>query len=105
MLSRHILVAKCFCFFLCRIDNLRELATETRLRIALLRVATGFEFGCSAKRCDVRTHALENGHDNPLVLNKQGEEEMKVVHEWIARFAREAYRIIERFGALHRQTV
>ena len=87
------------------LHDLREFAAEARLRIALLGIASGFEFRGSAQRGDVRADALEDRYDDPLVLNEQRQQQMEIVDEWIARFAREAHRAVQRFRALYRQTV
>ena len=105
MLGGDVFVTEGLGFFFSRIDDLRELAAEGGLGVALLGVASGLLVGGGAHARHIGSDALQHRDDDAFVLGQQRQQEMQIVDEWVAGLARERDGFIERLGALHGQTV
>jgi len=105
MLGRHKLVAELLGVGFCLVKNLIDLARESRLRVGLLRVASHLAADHFAQLRYADAELLKNRHNDPLVLGEQGEQQVQIVHEGIARAAREIDGLVEGFGCLDGETV
>ena len=100
-----VFVAKHLGFSLGGIDDLREFAAERGLRVALRGVARSFLCGGGPHAADICPDTLQHGNHDPLVLGEQRQQEMQIVDEGIAAFTRERDGFVQRFRALHGETV
>ena len=100
-----VLVAERLGFLLGGIDDLREFAAERGLRVALRGVARSFLRSGGPYAGDICTDTLQHRNHDTLVLREQRQQEVQIVDEGIAALTRERDGFVERFSALHGETV
>ena len=105
VLGRHEGVLQLSRFVVGSVEDLVELAGETRLRAALLGIARDLLLNSLAKAVHIDAELVEERDDDPLGLAKQREQQVPVVDERIAVLARERNALVECLGGFHREAI
>ena len=102
---RYVLVPERLGLLLGLIEHGGELASEARLRVALLGVSRDLALERLAEWRDGHTHLLQDRHDDAVVLCEQGDEEVRVVDQRVAVPTRVADRFGQGFLGLYGQAI
>ena len=105
VLDGDVLIAERLRERLGAVEHLRQLATELRRGIALLRIARELGVERRAQLRDGDAELLQDGNDDAILLVEHHAQEVCVVDERISGATRERERFGERFGRLDGQAV
>ena len=106
VLGRDVRVAQGLGLLLGAVQRLGDLAGQGRLGggTRLLGESLELPLRLGSQLGDVESHLLEQRDDDPVLLRKQGGEEMSVVDDWVTPGASERAGLLQGLGGLHGQT-
>ena len=105
MLGTDVVVAKRLRIDIGAIEHLIELARNLRLCIALLGIPRCFGLGTLLQFGDTDTGLLEQRHHDPVLLRKQRQQQMQIVHERIAGTAGQRHRFVDSVARLDGEAI